>query len=88
MAHLSGLLSTLPSILWVVGAALVGLIAAFLRGRSYEAQRQQTKRIETEKKALDERLEMDREATAIERKATGMTDAAAREEAMKWSRHR
>lgn len=36
--------------------------------------------------AVEDRLEMDREATAAERKAAGMTDDEARAEALKWSR--
>ncbi|MGO4562307.1 hypothetical protein [Rhizobiales bacterium 3FA27D7] len=36
--------------------------------------------------AVEERLEMNREATEIERRVTGMSDGEARKEAMRWAK--
>lgn len=51
-------------------------------GVNAERARQATKDLA----AAEDRLEMDREATDIERRFTGMSDADARKEADRWAR--
>lgn len=69
---------------YIVGAAvtLYGLWRARQSGINTERARQTKEKLA----AAEDRLEMDREATAIERRASGMTDEEARKEAMRWVR--
>lgn len=68
----------------IAGAlGLAALVTAYARGRSGEKARQAGRDLA----AAQDRLEMNREATAIERRAAGMTDDQARKEAAPWIRH-
>ncbi|MER8464183.1 hypothetical protein [Mesorhizobium sp. M1396] len=62
------------------GAALAGLLTAYSKGRASQKAKQAAKELV----AAQDRLEMDREATAAERSAAGMTDDQARAEATRW----
>lgn len=68
-------------------AAVLAVLAGFGLRRS-GANAEKAKQVARDNKALGERLEMDREATAAERRAAGMTDEEARTEAMSWARRR
>lgn len=69
---------------YIVAAAAAVIAGWKLRqsGVNSERAKQSAERLA----AAEDRLEMDREATAAERKAAGMTDDEAKAEAMKWSR--
>lgn len=69
------------------GAALSVLAGAYLRGRSDARAKADFRDAKREAAAREERLEMHREATEIERKVGEMTDEEARKEATKWARH-
>lgn len=73
---------------WLVaaGGGLVLLLATYLKGRLAGAARERDKQTADKLKAAEDRLEMDREATAEERKASGRTDEEARQEALKWAK--
>lgn len=62
--------------------ALAGLWTAYRKGSAREKAKQAAKELA----AAQDRLEMDREATAAERQAAGMTDDQARAEATKWAK--
>lgn len=67
-------------------AALVGGLGMYIAGGISRAKKEAAKQAEKDLAAAQDRLEMDREATAAERQAAGMTDDAARKEAEKWAR--
>lgn len=80
---MSMLLSLIP-IEWLLGALgvfVVG-IGAYFKGRNAGKLADARKDVE----AAKDRLEMNREATAIERQVAGMSDDEARQEAMEWAR--
>ena len=68
------------------GGGLVALLAAYLKGRSDKGNAEALKRAGEKAAAAEERLEMHREATDAERRAAGMTDKDALDEALKWRR--
>lgn len=68
-------------------AALVGGLGLYVAGGINRAKKEAAKQAGKNLAAAQDRLEMDREATAAERQAAGMTDAEARAEAAKWARH-
>lgn len=67
---------------WIVGAVAAAFAGWKLRQSGVNAER--ARQIQKEITAAEDRLEMDREATDIERRVTGMTDAEARKEAERW----
>ena len=66
--------------------ALVGGLGLYVAGGVSRAKQQAAKQAVEKLAAAEDRLEMDRDATAAERKAAGMSDAEAREEASKWAK--
>ncbi|WP_274626593.1 hypothetical protein [Arvimicrobium flavum] len=68
------------------GAAVSALGAAYLRGRSDARAKADLRATKREAAALEERLEMNREATDIERKAGELSDEEAQREAMTWAK--
>lgn len=75
-------------ILWALGAAVIAAFGIFMKGRLSGAQLERAKQAKRDAKALGERLEMDREATAAERKVAEMTDDEARRKALEFARKR
>jgi outer membrane murein-binding lipoprotein Lpp len=67
---------------YIIGA--IGLGWAALKLRQSGANAERFKQAKRDAVAREERHEMDREATDAERKAAELSDAAAREEALKW----
>ncbi|WP_144223593.1 hypothetical protein [Mesorhizobium amorphae] len=68
-------------------AAVVAIIGGWkLRQSGVNAER--ARQAKKDIAAAEDRLEMDREATAIERRVSGMTDNEARKEADRWARPR
>lgn len=63
-----------------------GFVFAFVKGDRRGYRRAEAKQAAKDKKAVEERLEMDREATDIERKVVALSDDDARAEADKWAR--
>ncbi len=80
------LLANLTSLLFAAGGGLVALLVAYLKGRSDKGKAEALKRAGEKAAAAEERLEMHREATDAERRAAGMTDKDALDEALKWRR--
>lgn len=74
------------AVLGAIGGFAVAVLTAFLKGRKAGKQSEMRKRIEAQQKALEERQKMLNEGSAVLQKAQGMSDAKAREEAMKWTR--
>jgi outer membrane murein-binding lipoprotein Lpp len=68
------------------GAILAAFVATYVKGRLSGAKLERQKQAAGNLAAAEDRLEMDREATAAERNAAGMTDDEARAEAMKWAK--
>lgn len=73
------------ALLILLGLALVGL-AGWVILRRVRSEAKSEARAEITASAAEERLEMDREATDIERKVVKMTDEEARKEALRWSK--
>lgn len=71
-----------PAILAALGVVLGGW-KLWQSGVNAERARQAKEKLA----ATEDRLEMDREATAIEQRTAGMTDDEASKEAMRWSKH-
>lgn len=69
-----------------IGAGIAALVAAYAKGHSNGEAKAEAKRAQEEIDALEDRLEMYRDADAAEREAAGMSDDDALKEAMKWSR--
>ncbi|TIO14915.1 MAG: hypothetical protein E5X86_22600 [Mesorhizobium sp.] len=67
-------------------AAVVGGLGLYVAGGINRAKKEAAKQAAGKLAAAEDRLEMDREATAAERQAAGMTDAEAREVATKWAK--
>ncbi len=61
-------------ILWALGAALLGAIGLYFKGRSDGSAKAENKALKRTIADKDEQLEMNREATEFERKAAGMSD--------------
>ncbi|QPC87437.1 hypothetical protein GA830_12290 [Mesorhizobium sp. NBSH29] len=78
----------MTSLLVTAGALIVAVLVAFFKGSLFGAQKERAKQATKDSAAVRDRLEMDREATAAEQKATGRTDDEAIAEAIKWSRKR
>lgn len=69
---------------YIVGAIVAGFSAWRLRQSGVNSER--AKQTAGKLAAAEDRLEMDREATAAERKAAGMSYDEARAEAEKWAK--
>ncbi|RWN51928.1 hypothetical protein [Mesorhizobium sp.] len=67
-------------------AAVVGGLWLYVAGGINRAKKEAAKQAAGKLAAAEDRLEMDREATAAERHAVGMTDADARKVATKWAK--
>lgn len=74
-----------PTII-AIFAAVVGAIGLAFQQRLAGAKAERNKHLKADNAALKDRVEMDREATDIERKTAGMSDDEARKEALKWAR--
>lgn len=84
---LSAILGLLQSpTLLAIGGGFIAVLVAFFKGRVSGAQKERAKQDRARIEALGDRLEMDRESTAAERQAAGMSDEEARKEALKWAR--
>lgn len=70
---------------YIVGAIAAAFGAWKVRQSGVNAERARQDRDKLA--STEDRLEMDREATAVERRTGGMSDEEARKEAMRWSRH-
>jgi outer membrane murein-binding lipoprotein Lpp len=68
-------------------AALVGGAGLYVAGGISRAKKDAARRAAGELAAVQDRLEMDREATDSERAARDLPDEAARREAMRWAKH-
>lgn len=68
--------------LLALGAAAVLTIGAYFKGKGASKLADAKKQVE----AANDRLEMHREATDIEKRVAGMSDEEARAEAAKWAR--
>ena len=86
---MSGFIALLLGNKFLVGAIgmIVTGIGLYAKGVLTGAKKERAKTMAKDLKAAEDRLEMDREATAAERQAAGMTDDEARAEALKWARH-
>ncbi|HWK14653.1 MAG TPA: hypothetical protein VNS02_09680 [Rhizobiaceae bacterium] len=67
-------------------AALVGAAVLYVKGRSDGAAKAANKSLKDKLASKEEQLEMHREANDAEREAAGLSDEAARKEALKWAR--
>ncbi|MEI5680512.1 MULTISPECIES: hypothetical protein [unclassified Mesorhizobium] len=67
------------------GAVFLLWLITILKAVLWGAGREREKQAGDKLAAAEERLEMDREATAAERQAAGMSDDEARKEAMRWA---
>ncbi|RWQ16078.1 hypothetical protein [Mesorhizobium sp.] len=67
-------------------ASIVGGIGLYVAGGINRVKKDAAKHAADKLAAAEDRLEMDREATAAERLAASMTDAEAREVATKWAK--
>ncbi len=72
--------------LGVVVAFIASIATAFLKGRSAGKQGEQAKQAQAERRAAEERSKMQQEGSAAEQHAASLSDAEAREEALKWAR--
>ena len=72
--------------LLTAGGAIVAILGLVFKSRLDGARLERAKHDAEKLKAAEGRLEMHREATDAERKATGMSDSDARAEAMKWAK--
>ncbi|MER8503211.1 hypothetical protein NKH80_26470 [Mesorhizobium sp. M0904] len=88
MTALLAILSTIigNKVVMTVFAAVAGGIGLYIAGGFNRAKKEAVKQVEAKIAAAEDRLEMNREASAEGRKAAGMIDAAARAEAEKWAR--
>ena len=85
---MSALLLTALAKFWPYLVAILAAGFAALKLRQSGANAERAKQAGRDKKAVEERLEMDREATAAEREATALSDEGARKEAMRWVKPR
>ncbi|RWM29389.1 hypothetical protein [Mesorhizobium sp.] len=74
-----------PTVL-AIGAAIIGALGYGFQQRLAGAKAERNKQAAKDLAAAQDRLEMDREATQIERRTSGMTDDQARKEAAPWVR--
>lgn len=86
MDTLLSLLSGGQNALLMLLAAIVGAVGLVMGGRISGARAERDKQAGRDKAALEDQLEMHREANDIDRKVTGASDEQARQEAAKWSR--
>lgn len=80
------MLSSLIPYLLTAGAAFAVLLGIIVKSRRDGARLERARQAAGKLQAAEDRLEMDREATAEERKASDMSDEAARREAIRWAR--
>lgn len=84
------MIAALFSALWPYLLAGAGAIATvfgiYAKGRSDAKAKAETKSLKRTVAAKDEQLEMNREATEAERQAAALSEAKAREEALRWAR--
>ncbi|MER9439941.1 hypothetical protein NKI79_00805 [Mesorhizobium sp. M0340] len=73
-------------VVMTIFAAVAGGIGLYIAGGINRAKKEAVKQAQAKIAAAEDRLEMNREASAEGRKAAGMTDAAARAEAERWAR--
>lgn len=69
---------------YIVGAFAATLAGWKLRQSGVNAER--ARQMKEKLAAAEDRLEMDREAAAVERRVSSMSDEEARKEAIRWSR--
>jgi len=69
-----------------IGAVFGALATAYLKGRGEGAAKEKAKTAQRTIAAKDEQLEMHREATKAERDAAALSEAKAREEALRWAK--
>ncbi|RWK53494.1 hypothetical protein [Mesorhizobium sp.] len=67
-------------------AAVIGGLGLYVAGGINRAKKEAANQAAGKLATAEDRLKMDREATAAEREAAGMTDAEAREVATKWAK--
>lgn len=67
-------------------AGLIGIISLYVKGRADGAAKAENKALKNTIAAKDAQLEMNRDATKIERETAGLSDQDARKEAERWSR--
>lgn len=70
---------------YIVGAFAAVVVGWKLRQSGINTER--ARQMKEKLAAAEDRLDMDREATAIERRISGLSDDEALKEAMRWSRH-
>jgi len=75
-----------PTIL-AIGFGIITAAGSYFKGSLNGAKRERDKQAAKDLASAQDRLEMDREATAVERQTTGMTDEQAKQEAAPWVRH-
>jgi len=85
MSAILAWLLTNPTVL-AIGAGIVGAIGLAFQQRLAGAKAERNKQAVKELAAANDRLEMNREATDIERQTVGQTDDQARKEAAPWVR--
>lgn len=85
MSALLAFILSNPTIL-AIGAGIIAVAGAWFKGRLSGAKAERNKQAAGKLAAAEDRLEMDREATAAERATAGMTDEQARKEAEPWVR--
>lgn len=82
VALLTAVLEQLWPYIAAGGVALAAIVAAYFRGKKSEKAKQAARDLA----AAQERVEMNREATDIERQTVGQTDEQARKQAEPWVR--
>lgn len=78
-------LLTNPTVL-AIGAGVIAAATAWIHGRVSGAAAERNKQAAGQLAAAQDRIEMNREATDIERQTVGQTDEQARKEAAPWVR--
>ncbi|WP_027036512.1 hypothetical protein [Mesorhizobium ciceri] len=73
-------------VIMAILSAVVGGVSLFVAGGIRRAKQDKAKQAARDLAAAQDSLEMNREATAAERQAAGMTDDQARAEATKWAK--
>lgn len=74
-----------PTII-AIGVGIIGAAGAWVHGRVSGSAAERNKAAAAKLAAAQDRIAMDREATAVESKATGQTNAEAKAEAQPWVR--
>lgn len=80
------LLTAILSQFWPYIAAGFGVLALIFQQRRAGAKSERAKQAKRDRAAVNEQLEMHREATQAERDAAALADDRARQEAAKWSK--